>query len=246
MSDINYKIITLPVVSSTNDYLKQLARNGADMNTVVIADEQTAGKGTKNRSFTSKKGGVYLSILVKPENTGFDSTLVTPMTAVAIKDAIKQISNINADIKWVNDVFINGKKVAGILCESVIMPDGSMPYIIVGIGVNLFLPQGGFDQEIEDIATCVFEVYNENFKKQFIGIFLEKFFNYYKDLNKKTFLEKYRKHSCVVGKKIQILLSDKIIEATALKIDDNCRLVIELEDKTIRTLSSGDVSIKLQ
>ena len=245
MSTAKVKIIKLSVVSSTNDYLKNLAREGADSNTIVIADKQTGGKGTKNRSFISEKGGVYLSILVKPDKTGFDVTLITPMTAVAVSDTIEQISGVKADIKWVNDVYIADKKAAGILCESVIMPNGVMPYIIVGIGVNLFLPQGGFSDPIKDIATNVFEDYDEDKKQLFIKLLIENFYKYYDNLDKKTFFEKYINRSCVVGKNILVSTGDGWVKAYAKNIDEKCRLVVRYDDETTKTLSSGEVSIKI-
>lgn len=241
----NIKIIKLDVVSSTNDYLKELARTGNIQNTVVMAEEQTAGKGTKNRSFVSKKGGVYLSILIKPNANGFDATAITPMTAVAVRDAIEQISGINADIKWVNDLYINEKKVAGILCESVICPNGNIPYIIVGIGVNLFVHKGGFSEDIKGIATSVFEKYDQEAKVKFIDLLIENFFKYYENIEEKTFLEKYRNYNCVLAKRVVIFQGNTITEAKALAIDDNCRLIVELDDKTTKALSSGEVSIKI-
>lgn len=239
------KIIKLDSITSTNDYLKQLALSGADEKTVVIANRQTAGKGTKNRSFISEIGGLYISILLRPEIKGFDATLITPAAAVAVSDTIDLLSGKNSQIKWVNDVYLNNKKVCGILCESVIEKDGNLPFIIVGIGVNLCVPQGGFAPEIAQIATSVFEECDEDLKQQFSEYLLSRFFEYYNNLQTKEFLQKYRQKNLVIGREITVCEYDKIHTAKAEQIDDNCRLVVSLSDGTIKTLSSGEVSLKL-
>ena len=238
-------IICLESVDSTNEYLKALAKSGAKAKTVVISDSQTHGKGTKNRSFVSRRGGVYLSILLKPEFNGFDATLITPMTAVAVSDAVNNISGKSTQIKWVNDLYLGGKKVCGILCEAGFESDAHTPFIVVGIGVNLFKPKGDFDTEIKEIATAVFEEENPKIKEDFIANLIDTFFEYYDKIDQKTFLQKYKNANLVLGKEIEFLENLRLKTAKAVEIDDDCRLVVELPDKTLKTLSSGDVKIKL-
>jgi BirA family biotin operon repressor/biotin-[acetyl-CoA-carboxylase] ligase len=238
-------IICLECVDSTNEYLKTLAKSGAEAKTVVISDMQTHGKGTKNRSFVSRKGGVYLSILLKPEFSGFDATLITPLTAVAVSDAVYNISGKSTQIKWVNDLYLGGKKVCGILCEAGFERDSNTPFIVVGIGVNLFKPKGDFDAEIKEIATAVFEDENLKIKEDFIANLIDVFFNYYAEIEQKTFLQKYKNANLVLGKEIEFLENSVFKTAKAIEIDDDCRLVVELPDKTLKTLSSGDVKIKV-
>ena len=243
MNDI--KIIKLSSVDSTNDYLKKLALKGENEKTVVIADKQTAGKGTKNRSFISEIGGLYMSILLRPKIKGFEATLLTPAVAVAVSETIDDLSHKKSQIKWVNDVYIDNKKVCGILCESAIELNGNFPFIIVGIGVNLSLPKGGFNVDINDIAACVFESCNEDLKQQFINQLLCRFFDYYNTLQTKEFLPKYRQKNLVLGREVTVCEFDKTYLANALEIDDRCRLIVALEDGTKKTLSSGEVSLKL-
>ena len=215
---MNFEIINLESVSSTNDYLKQLAKGGAKENTVVIANNQTNGKGTKGRSFVSQNGGVYLSVLVKPKLQGFDATLITSATAVAVSDAINEISGKDAQIKWVNDVYLDNKKVSGILCESVII-NGEIAFIIVGIGVNLFKPENDFPPEIKDIATYVLELENPEIKEKFIEILINNFFKYFEDLENKSFLQKYRDKNLVTGREITVISSTGERKGRALLID---------------------------
>ncbi len=246
MSTYNIEIIRLPVIDSTNNFLKSLAKDGVNTPVVVIADEQTGGRGTKNRSFISKKGGIYLSILIKSQEKGFNSTLITPMTAVAVSDTIEQIANINTGIKWVNDIYIDNKKVAGILCESVILPEDENPHIIVGIGVNLFKPCGGFEKEIEDIAISVYDNPDEAIKEEFINLLLKNFFKYYENIGSKTFLEKYKLKNLVLGEKVTVIQGENRFPAKAIDIDDNCRLLVELSDKSHKWLNSGEVIFEIK
>ncbi len=241
----NIKIIKLKSVDSTNDYLKQSALLGERENTVVIAETQTAGKGTKNRSFISDKGGLYISILLRPKLKSFDATLITPMTAVAVSKTIDALSSQKSGIKWVNDVYIGQKKVCGILCESVIDNNGELPFIIVGIGVNLSEPKDGFHKSIADIATSVFEKCDNDLKEQFLNRLLSEFFYYYEHLEEKSFLPLYRQKNIVPSREITVCEFDKTYIANADEIDDNCRLIISLKDGTQKTLFSGDVSLKL-
>ncbi|MBR6564915.1 MAG: biotin--[Clostridia bacterium] len=237
-------IVLLDSVTSTNDYLKKLALNGAKDGTIVIAKSQTKGKGTKGRTFISKEGGLYLSILLKPDFRAFDATLITPLTAVAVSETIAQISGNTPQIKWVNDVYLEDKKVAGILCESSIDSAGKTAYLIVGIGVNLIKPKGGFDDEICDIATAVFEEENTEIFSQFVSALINNFYNFYAQIDNKTFLEKYRRQNFVLGKEVLVLNNNQTLTAKAVWIDDNCRLVVELPDKSLKTLSSGEVILK--
>ena len=237
-------IIRLESVDSTNNYLKELAKNGALKNTFVIAKSQSKGKGTKGRSFVSKEGGVYMSILLRPNLTGFDITLLTSMTAVAVSETIDKISGKKTQIKWVNDIYLDNKKVCGILCELGYDKE-SKPFVIVGIGVNLFKPKNDFPLEIKDIATCVFEEENNEIKEQFEKLLVENFFCYFDSLREKTFLPYYRQKNLVLGKKIKVISSSHTLEAMALDIDDSCRLLVEYPDKTQQLLSSGEVQIIL-
>ncbi len=238
-------LIFLETVDSTNNYLKNLALKGANENTVIIASEQTAGKGSRNRNFYSEKGGVYLSVLLKPDLSGFDVTLITSATAVAVSETIDEISGKTTQIKWVNDVYLQNKKVCGILCESVITPDGKIPFVIVGIGVNLFKLKNGFNNEIRDIAGYIFEEENKEIYNQFIDLLLKNCFKYFENLSNKKFLTEYKNRNLVIGKKIEVIKGNTTYNALGLDIDDNCRLKVQYANLKTEYLSSGEVKIKL-
>ena len=227
-------------LASTNDLLKQKAVNGAKEGTVVLALSQTDGKGRKGRSFISKKRGIYLSILVRPKSLNFDTTLITSATAVAVSKAIEEISNKITGIKWVNDILINGKKVCGILCESGIC--GSDSFVVVGIGINVFKPQNDFEDEIKDIATCVFENEDIELFIKLTSKVIDNFFKEYNSIDNLAFLNEYRKRSVCLGREISVYGKT----AKALEIDNKCRLKVKYADGEQEYLSTGEISIKLK
>jgi BirA family biotin operon repressor/biotin-[acetyl-CoA-carboxylase] ligase len=146
----NFHIEMYKTVDSTNNKLKELARQGAPEGTVVIAKEQTHGKGRMNRSFHSPaETGIYMSILLRPKFSTADAILITTAAAVAVAQAVEAVAGREAKIKWVNDVFCDGKKICGILTEaSVDIESGSLEYAILGIGINVIAPQNGFLDDI--------------------------------------------------------------------------------------------------
>ena len=153
-----YKITVLESTGSTNEALKREARTAGEW-TVVIADSQTGGKGRMTRKFFSPKNcGIYMSVLLKPTLSVEKSVLITAAAAVAVSEAIEKLGHRETKIKWVNDVFICNKKVCGILTEGGINTETmGLDWAVLGIGINAYTPDGGFDDEIADIAGAVFD-----------------------------------------------------------------------------------------
>ena len=161
------KIISLDRCVSTNDEAYLLAENGAENGTTVTAREQTGGKGTNGRSFFSPgKTGIYMSVILR--NVKQDRLLdVTPMAAVAVSRTLDKIFGVKTRIKWVNDVYLDGKKVCGILTKAQ-SKNGKTDFIVVGIGINLFAPEGGFPDDIKNIASFVSRKYDEALRQKTI------------------------------------------------------------------------------
>ena len=141
-------------ISSTNTVLKTMAAEGAREGLVLIAEEQTGGKGRMGRRFYSPPGsGLYMSILLRPGTEASRSTGITACAAVAVALAIEELSGRPANIKWVNDIYMDKRKVCGILTEaSVDCESGLLNYAVVGIGINTLVPAGDFPQELQTIA----------------------------------------------------------------------------------------------
>ncbi len=240
-------IILLETVDSTNLYLKKIAENSPEY-TVVIAENQTSGRGRFDRKFYSpQSSGIYISILLKPAEALKTAVLVTCVAAVAVADAVSELTGKQPKIKWVNDVLINSKKVCGILCEGVInSKTNTLDRVILGIGINAYTPQVGFADEIKEIAGAVFDEVTQGNRNRLISAVLNKFEVYYRDIESKIFLEKYRSYSAVLGREILVLKNNDSTPATALEIDNDCRLLVEYADGRHEYLSSGEISIKIK
>ena len=140
-------------VTSTNAVLKEYAKQGAPTHTCVVAAAQSAGRGRGTHTFYSPAAtGIYFSMLLRPTR-GFAPADITATAAVAACEAIEELADVKAEIKWLNDIYISGKKVAGILAECFF--EGDAPTVILGIGVNLLPPADGFPQEIASRACAV-------------------------------------------------------------------------------------------
>lgn len=240
---VNCEINEYSTVSSTNDIAKEMAKAGAKEGTVISAESQTAGKGRLSRRFYSpKKSGIYMSIILRPEISSEDSPILTAAAAAAVRDAIEKVCGKKSLIKWVNDLLSDNKKICGILTESAVKDSGIL-YAVVGIGINLY--ENSFPEEIKDIAGGIFEKEpDSNIKDKLILEILYRFFEIYKNLPNKDFMNSYREHSAVLGKKITYYKGEKLFEGTAEAIDDNARLTVKLNNGETDILAAGEVSIK--
>ena len=234
-------------VDSTNLVLRKLANEGAAEGTVVIAAEQAGGRGRKGRSFFSPQGtGVYVSLLLKPKIAPDDATLITTTAAVAVCEAVETLSGEPAGIKWVNDVFLRGKKVCGILTEgSFDMESGQFEYAILGTGINVFEPDGGFPAEIREIAGSVLTSPAPDAKNRVIAEYLNRFLPLYRKLGSAETNADYRRRSFVLGKMVNVLSGERVTPARALDVDEKCRLIVEYADGRREALSSGEISVKI-
>lgn len=240
-------IETQKTVDSTNAMIRQKAVSGSAEGFVIIAGEQTNGCGRFGRSFYSPSDtGIYMSVLLRPTLVTDKSTLITTSAAVAVCEAIEKISNKTAQIKWVNDIYIGGKKVCGILTEaSMGLESGMLEYVVLGIGVNVYRPDNGFPDEIKDIAGEVFEIRQSDMRNRLAAEILNRFVKYYHVLEQKNFINEYKRRSLAIGRNIMVLSQNGSIPATALGIDDDCRLKVRYADGREEYLHAGEISIKV-
>ena len=232
-------------ISSTNTILKEMANNSAKHNKILVSNEQTAGKGRKGKTFYSPSNtGVYFSILLREQLD--KASMITVIAAVSICQAIEKISDIKPQIKWVNDIYIDGKKVCGILSESSLsIENGQIEYVILGLGVNIYSPNEKFPTAIEDIAGYLFENQHENIKNKLVAEFLNVFNINFKKYNKEQAINEYKKRSLVIGKKIIVLNQNSKKEARVLDIDQDGSLIVRYDNFSEEKLISGEISIKI-
>lgn len=240
-------ISVLSSVSSSNTIVRDKANCGATEWYMLLANEQTSGRGRIGRTFFSPKDtGVYMSLLLRPKNCSAEQAVrITTIAAVAICEAIEEVSGEKAEIKWVNDIFVRGKKVCGILTEgSFDLESGLLEYAVLGIGVNIYEPENGFPEELKSIAKSVFQTHQSDVKNRLVSQFLNRFYGYYTSPCQGDYVEQYRNRSFIIGKQITIVSPNESKNAVVLGIDDHCRLLVKYADGTEDCYSSGEISIR--
>lgn len=241
------KLNLFETVTSTNTVLRKMAEDGAEEKTVVISQAQTSGRGRRGRSFYSPSdSGLYMSVLLRPDIKISDAILVTTCAAVAVCRAIESVCNKKAEIKWVNDIYLDGKKVCGILTEAAVnVESGKAKYIILGIGINLTKPKNDFPNEIKNIVTTLFDniLDAENNKSRIAALILNNFFKEYCFLAEKRFFDEYKNRMFLTGKPIRVLSAEEY-DAQVLGLDEDFSLIVKDEKGEIKKLNSGEVSTR--
>ena len=223
-------------IGSTNDRAKELALNGAEDGSVIIADVQTMGRGQKGRSFYCESGqGLYMSVILRPEIPAGEAMGITARVAVAVAEAIESLVPCDVKIKWVNDLYLNGRKICGILTEGS-AESGILKYAVVGIGVNTGKIE--FPSELLNIATSVFNETGCLISREELAYEIIKRIKSYDA----GFMEKYRKRSLLFGKTVSVKLADREFDAVVSDIDENGFLVVT-EGGRETVISSGEVRL---
>ena len=233
------KLIYLDTAASTNDYAKVLAQQGAPHGTAVLAKSQTAGRGRMGRSFLSPEGGLYLSLILRPKEKAEALMSLTAVLALAACDAVEEVCGLRPGVKWINDLVVNGKKLAGILTELQLTPDGHVEYAICGIGVNC----AGVPAEVRDIATSLLDETGCETDLSRLAVAMARHMtNACNTVKDPVHMEKYRKNCVTLGKTVRVLGKDEY-EATALDVDDDGALLV-CKDGQVRRVFSGEVSVR--
>lgn len=232
------------VVDSTNTVAKNFAEaRGVSGIHLFIAEGQTAGRGRLGRRFDSGEGlGIYMSLLVDPGLSASDSVRITAAAAVAVCRAVEKLTDLAPGIKWVNDVYLGGKKAAGILTEGRIGEGGRMDYAVVGIGLNLYSRPFG---ELSGIATDIESEWgNTPDRARMAAAIAEELLRLLPVLASADLAEEYRRRSCIIGRNVTVLTATDSYPARVLSISDECHLTVERNDGTRVTLFAGEVSLR--
>ena len=246
---VGSSLACLDVIDSTNTECKRRAMAGAPEGLVVIAEEQTGGRGRRGRSFQSPRGtGLYLSALLRPRLEPEEVTDFTAWTAVAVCDGIQAACGVRPRIKWTNDIVMNGKKLVGILTELGLESEtNALDYLVPGIGINVNQQPEDFSPDIRDMAASLAMVLGHPVRRTELAaqviLALDRMYRVF-PREKGRYLEQYRADCLTPGNQVQLITPASRQEAKALAIDDDFRLVVELPDGTRRALSSGEVSVR--
>lgn len=228
-------------VTSTNTVLKAMAEQGEKEGKILIAREQTAGKGRLGRSFYSpKNSGLYISFLLRPSFDAKKALYITTAAAAAVSEAIDFVTGAETEIKWVNDIYYKGKKLCGILTEaSIDFESGGLHYAIPGIGINV--TDTVFPEELKDVAISLNA--DKTVFARLSAEIIKRFFGYYDNIGELGFLPEYRRRSFLSGKRIIFVGNEGEKTAEVLGIDERVRLVVREDNGNITRLSSGEVNL---
>ena len=238
------RIFALKTVNSTNSYAKNLALEHANQHeTLVIADTQTAGRGRLGREFFSPpESGIYMSIILKSENIALPPSHLTVAAGVAVCRVLKDICPSTPSIKWVNDIFLEGKKVCGILAEGILDPDTKLQKdVVVGIGLNVFTKSEVFPGKLNQIAGSIFP--QGITRNEITAKILMQFRSLYQSASVSSLIDEYKRYSLVLGKHIDFSADGKSFKGIAKDINNDGNLVVLLDNGKEMTLNSGEVSL---
>ena len=241
-------ILWFDSIDSTNTRAKELAAAGVPAGTVLVADMQTGGRGRMGRSFHSPAGtGIYLSVILRPDCKPEALMHLTCACAVAARQAIEKVTGLDCGIKWINDLVLSGKKVAGILTELSLAADGKVRYAVLGIGINCNQKFGDFPPEIAAIATSLStETGTPIDRSRLIAALIEEFFLMDQQLipGKDTIMEAYRKRCITLGKEVSVHRSDSVRHGIARQLDADGGLTVEFPNGCLETVNAGEVSVR--
>ena len=238
-------IIKFDSVDSTNTVAKRLARQGADEGCIVLADRQTCGRGRTGKHFHSPEGGIYMSIVLRPSFSAPDARLITPAAAVAVCRVLERRTGESFDIKWVNDIYKNGRKVCGILTESAPGKNGGLEWAVLGIGINLFPDGTPLPDELKSIVGYIYPAETPTDKTALAGEVAEEFFAIYPTITDRLFADEYRRRMFLTGKTVTVIKDGCELSAEVLGTDGDLRLLVRFGDGNETALGAGEVSIKL-
>lgn len=246
VSALKYKEVEVRVydeIDSTNNEAKRLiAEKNCDL-TLLVAGRQTSGRGRMGRAFYSPANtGVYMTLVLEPKTSMGEAVLLTSAAAVAVVDAIESLCKIKPEIKWVNDIYVDGKKICGILTEAVSsVESGAVQNVLIGIGMNMKTET--FPEELRQRAASLnAEGISRN---RMIAAITDAFLAIYALMPDKAYLSRYRSHSMVLGKQIIYYENGKSFSALAVNIDDTGALLVRHEDGSEKTLCSGEITLRI-
>lgn len=230
-------------VDSTNDVARELAREGAEEGTIVVAESQRSGKGRRGKKWISPSGGVWMTIILRPDIEPVKAPQLTLVTGVAVAETLDQECGLNIGIKWPNDILIGDKKVSGILTE-VETKKGEVDYVLVGIGIDLNMDISNFPPDLRGGATSLkAELDREIQGAELVQRFLQRFeilYSKFKDGEFREILTEWRKLSSTIGKYVEVHKKGRTVYGEAVGVNKDGKLILELDDGTLRKVVSGE------
>jgi BirA family biotin operon repressor/biotin-[acetyl-CoA-carboxylase] ligase len=232
-------------INSTNTKAKELASGDAPEGTLVVAEQQVKGRGRKGRTwFSPSQGGIYISLILKPHISPGEAPKITMLTGVVVAETLLKLTPCNINIKWPNDILVNGKKIAGILTEMSTEMD-AIEYIVVGLGMNVTTPR--FPDDIKDKATSILIETGQYFSRvTFIREYLkwyEKYYDIFKNIGFAPVIQRWKEFTDIIGHMVIAEVSGKKYIGEVHDIDNDGILILKDKNKNLHRIFSGDVTL---
>ncbi len=244
---IGKRIFSYREVKSTNDIAGREAENGAEEGTVIVAEQQTEGRGRFGRTWYSPLGtGAYVSIILRPDFPPEKAPGLSLVTALALAEVVERYCPKEVSIKWPNDVLIDGRKTAGILTE-LSAEKGKINHVVVGVGININQTSADFPDELFDTATSIRSIHGNKIDrvdlvKRFLRVFEGEYKQYQESGSLAPLRSRIRKYSSLLGRQVEVNTGKKTLTGKAVDIDEDGQLVVEIDGKP-KAFTSGEVSV---
>lgn len=246
----NIQLLKFDTLQSTNVTAVDLAKNGAAEGTVIVAETQEGGRGRMKRVWNSPKGGLWFSIILRPQIDPQYAAQITLLTGVTVAKALRKLYETEkVMIKWPNDLLLDGKKICGILSEMQLDENGNVDYAVVGVGINVALAKDAFPRELQDVATSLNESLN---KKYTCDQVLDQVLSELKELydkwlcrGAKVILEPWRVLNCTLDKKVHVKDNDEVIfSGTVIGINEYGAIVVDDGNGNTQVYDFGEISLR--
>ena len=238
---LKFTVNYLTSTSSTQDVAKSLAEHGAPEGTIVIAEEMSAGRGRLGRKWHATSGGLWMTIVLRPNVPPVKMQLISLLAGVAVAKALANLYGLKPKLKWPNDVLINDRKVCGILAEASIEAD-AINYILLGVGINV---NNEIPEDLKNVAISVKEALGKTVPRALILraflVELDKLYAEFNRGNTRRIIEDWKKYASTIGKKVRAIYRDRAIEGLAVDVKNDGSLVLKLEDGSIAVINAGDI-----
>ena len=245
---IGRELICLETVDSTNSALKRRAVAGAPEGTVILSREQTGGRGRRGNSFLSPPGGLYLSVLLRPQTGLRELMWLTAWAGVAVCDGIQRCCGVRPGIKWTNDLILSGRKVCGILTELGMEGESAWPqYVVLGVGVNVQQTEADFGPQVAPVAVSLRQVLGSAPRRADLAASILLALDEMRAAfpgESARYLEQYRRDCVALGREVRLMGPEGARPAVAEAIDEDFRLVVRLPGGARETVNAGEVSVR--
>lgn len=244
---LGYKIYRYDNVHSTNSIAKEIAKKTSEERIVVLAETQTCGKGRLGRLWISPKGGVWLSIILRPRITPKEALKLTFVTSSAVAKTINAMFGLKTEVKWPNDVLVNRRKICGILTEAC-SKENVVKFAVVGVGINANIDLEPFPLNLRDAVTSLKHELGYKIKlRALTRNFLQNFEHRYKRLQRglwSALLQEWKSMATFLGEQIQVTSFDGVFVGEAWDIDEDGAFIIRLKNGALKKIVTGDVTLK--